>query len=274
MTQTVEPGIWSRARDYLRELWRRRDFAWFLAMGRLRAQNASTTLGLAWWVLNPLLLGGVYFLVFTLLFTGRRPDDFLVYLMAGMFVFRFSTTALTGGARSILSNSKLLVNQRFPRLILPIADLIESTVGFLASLGLLMLLALFVEGIWPSVNLLLLLLVFPLQLLFNLGLATGTARLAVPFRDIGNFIPYISRLWFYLTPVIWPLDMIAEQPELVQTLVRVNPLYGIVAAYRTAFLGYPFDGGALAISAVWVAVVLAAGVYSFIKIEGRMVRYL
>lgn len=87
---------WARGRagrlfEYLRELWRRREFAVALGLGNLKARNASTTLGLFWWIINPLLMGGVYFTVFGLLFGGSRPPDFLVYLMSGMFVFHFTS---------------------------------------------------------------------------------------------------------------------------------------------------------------------------------------
>ena len=122
-----------RLQDYLTDLWNRREFAWYLAMGHLKARNASTALGLFWWVLNPLLLGLIYFFVFGVLF-GTRPPGYIAYLLSGMFVFHFTSQAMTGGANAILQNSKLLANLKFPRLVLLISALIESAVGFLASL--------------------------------------------------------------------------------------------------------------------------------------------
>jgi teichoic acid transport system permease protein len=72
---------------------------------------------------------------------------------------------------------------------------------------------------------------------FNLGLGSITARLAVPFRDINNLLPYINRIWLYLTPIIWPLSFIESADSWIKTLVRLNPMYDIVGLYRSASSG-------------------------------------
>lgn len=261
-----------RLNAYLADLWSRRDFVWFLARGNIKARNASTALGLFWWVLNPLLLGMVYFLIFGLIFPSERD---IAYLLSGMFVFHFSSQALTGGANSILQNSKLLVNIKFPRLILPISFLVESTFGFLASIAVLYAIIIPIKGIWPGPEFALILLVLPLQLMFNLGLASAAARLAVPFRDINNLVPYLNRVWLYTSPIIWPLSLLEDNlSETAQSLLRLNPMFPMIAVYRTAFLGYPLDSADLIASAVWAVVVGVIGVAAFVKYEGRMVRYL
>ena len=81
-------------RSYLSDLWGRREFVWFLAMGNLKARNASTSLGFFWWILNPLLLSAVYFLVFGVIFEGTRAGEpaFISWLVSGLFVFTFTTT--------------------------------------------------------------------------------------------------------------------------------------------------------------------------------------
>jgi teichoic acid transport system permease protein len=272
MTTTGSPAYYARRfNEYMSELWRRRDFVWFLARGNIKARNASTVLGLVWWVLNPLLLGLVYFFVFGLIFPRQRD---IAYLLSGIFVFHYSSQSLSGGASSILSNSKLLVNIRFPRLILPIAFLLESTFGFLASLVVLYAIIGPIAGVWPGPEILLLALALPLQILFNIGLAAATARLAVPFRDINNLIPYLNRIWLYLSPIIWPLTLINNQSETIQSMLRLNPMFPIIAVYRTALLGYPLEQADLVAMVGWCLVVGVVGIAWFIKYEGRMVRYL
>ena len=77
MTQTTTPTYYSRRLVYyVQELWRRREFIWFLAMGNFKARNASTALGLFWWVLNPILLSLVYWFVFGFIFPGAKQDYF------------------------------------------------------------------------------------------------------------------------------------------------------------------------------------------------------
>lgn len=272
MTDTSNPVYYSkRAGDYLRELWRRREFAWYLAIGNFRARNASTALGLFWWVLNPLLLSGVYFVIFGLIFPVDRD---IIYLMSGMFVFHFTAQSLSGGANSVLQNSRLLVNVPLPRIVLPIAGVIEKTLGFLVSLGLLLVLAVPLAQSVPGPALLLLLITIPLQLLFNLGLACLAGRFAVPFRDIKNVIPYITRIWLYLSPIIWPLSLLDRASESVQELASWNPMFSIISVYRTALLDYPFDPVMLGRFVMWSFLVGVVGVAVFIKYEGKMARYL
>lgn len=263
-------------RGYVSDLWNRREFGWFLAMGNLRARNASTALGLFWWVLNPLIMAAVYFLVFGLLFGGRRGDPaFLSYLLAGLFVFNYTSTAMTSGANSILQNSKLLVNVRFPRMILPVSALIEAAVGFLASLAIYYVIAWPANGVRPTLWLLMLPLVFGLHTVFNLGLSAATARLTIPFRDINNLLPHITRLWLYLSPIIWPLSFLEDQPEWAQRVLEIlNPLFGMLALYRAALMARPFDAMDVWLAAGWTVILVVVGVLSFVRYEGNMVRHL
>lgn len=267
-------GRVGRALEYFKELWQRREFALALGLGNLKARNASTSLGLFWWVLNPMLLGGIYFLVFGVFFGGRRPEGFLVYLLSGMFPFHFTAQSMTGGANSIIQNAKLLANLRFPRLILPISTLIEAIVGFVTSLGVFFLIALAAGQLNLTHRVVYLPLTVAIHLVFNLGLATIAARLAVPFRDINNLIPYVNRIWLYLSPIIWPLDLLSGAAPITQTLARLNPMYDLIGLYRSSLLGNPIHADHVIGSIVWALVIGLVGVTLFIKNEGRMVRYL
>lgn len=267
-------GRVGRALEYLRDLWRRREFALALGMGNLKARNASTSFGLFWWVLNPMLLGGVYFLVFGLVFGDSRPENFLSYLLSGMFVFHFTSQSMTGGANSIIQNSKLLANLRFPRMILPISAMIEATIGFIASLGVFFVLALISGQLNLTSRVIFLPLIVAIQIVFNLGLGALSARLAVPFRDINNLIPYVNRIWLYLSPIIWPLSLLDGAGPTLLRVVRLNPMYSLIGLYRSALLGNPFSLDHLIGSVAWAVAVGLIGVSLFIKNEGRIVRYL
>lgn len=278
VTTTQPTGFSYRARrlrGYVRDLWARREFAWYLAMGNLKARNASTALGLFWWVLNPLLLGLIYFFIFGVIFAGSsRPDDYIAYLLSGMFVFHFTQQSMTGGANSILQNSKLLANLKFPRMVLLISAITESLVGFLASLGVLFVITGTTLGIWPGPSIMWLLVAIPLQVLLNLGLAALVARMAVPFRDINNLIPYVTRLWLYLSPIIWSLSLLETKSLAFQRIVHLNPMFDLIALYRTALLDYPLDPSVIGIAAVWSVGVFVLGSALFVPYESRMVRYL
>jgi teichoic acid transport system permease protein len=284
MTQSTTPVYYSRRLlIYLKELWRRREFIWFMAMGNFKARNASTTLGLFWWVLNPLLLSFVYWLIFGIIFPRDRD---IIYLMCGMFVFHFSAQSLTGGANAVLQNSKLLTNLKFPRLILPLSNLIESLVGFGVSLGVLLVVQTALRQYVPTTTLVLLLVAVPLHFLFNLGLSSITARLAVPFRDINNFIPYLNRIWLYLSPIIWPLSLLAtETGQRFAPDAEANPLFLLISVYRAALTGVveqdgevigpaPFDPAMLGQFALWAVGVGLIGTALFVRYEGKIARHL
>lgn len=273
--QTRDVGYrFRRLRKYLTDLWSRREFAWYLAAGNIKARNASTALGLFWWVLNPLLLGLVYYLVFGIFFGASRPGDYVAYLLSGMFVFHFTHQSMTGGANSILQNTKLLANLKFPRMVLLIAAVIESGIGFAASILVFYAIAIPTNGIFPSLSTLWLLVVVPVHILMNLGLAALVARVTVPFRDINNFLPYATRLWLYLSPVIWPLSLLEGRSATLQTLAELNPMFQLISVYRTALMGAPFDPAALLATGVWAGSIFLIGSALFVTYENRIVRYL
>ncbi len=266
------------ARNYSTDLWSRREFAWYLAVGNLKARNASTVLGLFWWVLNPALLGGVYWFVFGVMFTRGEGEfggvTFLVYLLSGMFPFYFTRTAMTGGVNSIVSNTQLLANLNFPRAVLPISSLIEGFMGFLSSLLAYFLIVGPVEGVWPTRHIAILIPVMVIHLAFNLGLSMLVARLAVPFRDLNNLVPYVARIWLYTSPILYAKATIADAPDLALRLVELNPLVPILRLYRYALAGIETDLASAFLSAsIWAAVFLVSGALWFIKYEGRIARY-
>jgi teichoic acid transport system permease protein len=243
-----------------------------MAMGNLRARNATTALGLFWWVLNPLIMGAVYYVVFGLILGISRD---LSYLLSGIFVFYYTTTSITTGANSIVQNRALIVNLQFPRLILPIAAIIEAGVGFLVSIPALYLIIGPVEGIWPPNRFLVLFpIMFVIQTVFNLGLASLTARITVPFRDMTNVLPHLMRIWFYMSPILYTAGQFTSLPEWGVKLYNLNPLVPILSVYRSALLGYKFESSDLLYSAVWAFGLAIVAITIFVKYEGKMARYL
>lgn len=243
-----------------------------MAMGNLRARNASTGLGLIWWVLNPLLMGGVYYLVFGLILDVSRD---LSHLLSGIFVFYFTSTAMTTGANSILQNRTLLINLQFPRLILPITAVIETGIGFLVSIPALYLIIGPTGGNWPTQSLVFLFpVIFVLQVIFNVGLASLAARLTVPFRDVTNVIPHLLRIWLYLSPILFTVDQYDKLPDAVRRLAYLNPMVSFLGVYRSALLGYDLNPNELLGAAAWAIGLCAVAVTVFIRYEGKMARYL
>lgn len=261
--------------SYLPDLWAHRSFTRELAFGNISGRHASDVLGVLWWVINPLLMTAVYFVVFGLLLGGRKGDPaYLAYLLAGVFAFRFMSSAMTDSASMITSNAKLVTTIRFPRMVLPIAALIESLVGFLIALATFYLIVAPINQIYPTFWLAFLPVPLLLHTMFTLGLGAITARLAVPVRDIKSLVPHLTRMWFYLSPILWTVDRIADKPTWIQLMVKSNPMWGFLSLYRTALLGRPFEPDQLVYVGVVALAVMVLGVTIFVRNEGSMGRYL
>jgi ABC-type polysaccharide/polyol phosphate export permease len=218
---------------YLVQVWRRRGFVAEYSRSELRAQNFGSLFGQLWLILNPLLLALVYFLLIVVI-GGTADGRRFAHLTAGLFLFYLVTNSLTTGARSITSGGKLILNSAFPRLVLPLAATVISFFKFIPTLLVLAVISLWLAAPF-SINLLFLPLVLTLALLLSLALALLFATLNIYFRDTKNFLPYLTRTWLYLSPVLYESSSL--KPALAP-LKYLNPL----APFIDAWSGIIVDG--------------------------------
>jgi teichoic acid transport system permease protein len=199
-----------RLSAYLKDLWKRRHFALKLGTSRAYARNQDSFLGQLWAVLTPLMWAGVYLFVFgVLLKTDRGVDNFAGFLVIGVFLFRFTASSISAGAKAITGNNSLISSLQFPRALLPIAVVVAEFVALLPELVVLAALVL-VTGEPVRVEWLLLLVAVGLQLLFSLGIAFVVARAVAEIRDVGNLIPFVIRALMYVSGVFFSIDHYAS----------------------------------------------------------------
>ncbi len=228
-----------------------------------------------WWVLNPLLLVAVYYLMFgVILKISRGTENYVSYLLSGMFVFYYTRSAMVGAVNSILSNTKLLANLRFPRLVLPFSALFESAVGFMGALGVYFLIVGPMDGTWPTTAVVWLVPAFAIHTVFNFGLAALVARVAVPFRDVNNLVPYFIRLWLYVSPIIYPASFLQDVGSGLRITLELNPLFPILTMYRHALMERSLPIEDVGLSLMWAVLFFLVGVGVFVRNETRMTRYL
>ncbi|HEX9644754.1 MAG TPA: ABC transporter permease [Acidimicrobiia bacterium] len=282
-------------RDYARSLWARKDFVLHLARGNFDSRNADTTLGSLWWLINPMILSAVYFFIFTVIIRSLRSNFVnLAILIVGVLSFRFLTNGLTGSANTILNNAKLIVNLRFPRLVLPIAAVLESAAEFALSMIMLYVVitpasciqfaistpkevadaAGSIACIVPTYRLVLLPLILVLLTLFTLGIGAMMAVLIVPQRDIGNLIPHLTRLWLYLSPVLWAPEFLDEVSVWLRRVMEINPMFPFLSVMRTTLVNAEFQPWLLLQCAIWAVAVCALGIWMFTRNEDDLARYL
>lgn len=235
----------------------------------LQAKYRGSALGVLWTIVNPIMLMGVYLLVFSVMWNTRfaAVTHYPLFLLAGLAVWTFFAAALQSATRSMLDNANLIRKIRFPRQLVPLSVVGAHLVSFAAMLVILLVL----NGILlPRVRATELLAI-PLALLvvgLVSGIALAAASLNVLFRDIEFIVAAALVPWFFLTPVIYPLSQFAKHRHVVDVIHWVNPLSPAVQAVRAPlFLGQmPFWGDALYL-VVACAVALALGAFVFTRVD-------
>lgn len=249
---------------YLRSLWQRREFAYELSRTQLRSQHFNTVFGQLWLIINPLLLGLVYFILVDILRGGERGEEFLAHLIAGLFAFYFVNHSLTHGVKSVTSGGKLILNTAFPRILLPLSSVLTALKRFLPTLPVYGVLHVLTDRpIGPE-----LLWIFPIIALLVVlasGLAMLVASLQVYFRDLRSFLPYGLRMWLYISPVLYFAD---EVPDKYRIILDINPIAPLLAAWsRVLIQGQAPTAEQLTVGAAWAAVLVVIGAGFFMSRE-------
>ena len=237
----------------LGEVWEYRELLYFLVWRDVKVRYKQTALGVLWVVLQPL----VTTLIFTVVFgnLAKIPSGNLPYPLfafAALLPWNYFAGALTRAGTSLVNNANLITKIYFPRLIIPLAGVINGLVDF--GISLIVLVALMIYyGVVPNAAVLLL----PFFLLMAIGTALGVslwlAALGVQYRDVNYLLPFLSQVWMYATPVVYPASLF---PERWRPLLGLNPMAGVVEGFRWALTGSGDAPGPLLLVSVGIIVVL------------------
>ena len=250
--------------QYLRELWRRREFGAELSRTNLRAQHVNTVFGVLWLVLNPLLLAAIYFVLVDILRSGTRGQDFFAHLVAGLFAYYFISQSARQSVRSVVSGGRLIMNTAFPRVLLPLASVRTAFVRFLPPLGLYAALHV-ITGLPLEPTLLWAIPLVGLMVVMASGLAMLLSAVQVYFRDLKEFLPYGLRIWLYASPILYYAD---EIPERYRAILWVNPIGELLNAWSDVLnRGQAPEPKSLAIAGAWALAFLVAGTLFFVSRE-------
>ena len=251
-------------RSYVRELWRRREFALELSRTRLRAQHFNTVFGQLWLVINPLLLAGVYFVLVDILRTSSRGTAFFAHLMAGLFAYYFVSNSLREGVKSVTKGGKLILNTAFPRALLPLAAVITSFMRFVPTVFIYVPVHV-IAGLPFGVHLLWLLPIVVLLTVMAAGLTMFVAATQVYFRDLSNFLPYVLRVWLYMSPVLYYAN---EVPDRYDWVLTANPLAPLLTAWSDVLnAGHAPGLEPMLLGTAWATVLFVCGALFFTSRE-------
>ncbi|ARQ67693.1 ABC transporter permease [Streptomyces marincola] len=264
---------------YVRQLWGRRQFIVAFSQAKLSAQYSQAKLGQIWQVLTPLLNALVYYLIFGLLLQGRgnmENEEYVPFLVTGVFVFTFTQNSVMSGVKSISGNLGLVRALHFPRASLPISLSLQQLQQLLFSMVILFAIVV-AFGHFPEFNWLLVIPALLLQLVFNTGLALFFARLGSATPDLSQLMPFVLRTWMYASGVMFPLQYMVEEraegPAWLADVLAANPAAVYMDLVRYALIDGAYRDSVEPVTWLfglgWALVVGIGGFVYFWKAEER-----
>lgn len=257
---------------HIQELLRYRDLLWRWLVRSIKIKYKQSVLGVAWAIIQPLsstVLFSVVFSRFVPVDTGGIP--YPIFYFSALLPWTFFATSVSLAVPSLVSNMNLVTKVYFPREILPIAEVAAGFVDF--CIGAVVFVGMMVFYRVPvGTSMLLMPVVVAIQTLLTLGVVLLGASLMVFYRDIRFVIPLGLQMWMYVTPIIYPVSIV---PERFRLLYMLNPMAGIIDAYRTIILSADQPHwGYLALScAMSLALFIASYVY-FKAAEAQFADYI
>jgi len=256
------PGSFAPLGVYLSRLWDRRGYLSYGPRTELRSRNQNTVLGNLWHLLNPILSIAVYYLIFgVILGVTRGVEFFLAFLAVGVFTFQFINKGVRSCAGSLRRNLGLLRSINFPRAIIPLSATITEFLAFLPSVVVMAVVTVAngapVRMSWLAVVPLTMVLVA-----FTAGAGLVSARLNHLLPDFENLLPFVFRLLFYGSGVLFSVEAYVTSERLLALFVA-NPVYSFLTLFRWAFLGMPMSGWEVLSIGVWTVGLVVGGLWWF-----------
>ena len=236
-------------------------------------------LGVAWSVLNPLLMMIVMAIVFTTIFAQGRngsitPEMYPLYLIVGNVTFAVMSDSTSQALSSIIQASSLLKKVKVHRFVFPVQKVLFSLVNFAFSL-----IAVAIVMLWfrvvPTWHLLLLPVCLILLMFFCMGVGLLLSAATVFFRDVMHLWSVVLTAWTYFTPIFWTTDYILKMPHILRVLMYANPMYNYLQFMRDIFLFQtcptPLEFG---LCVAWAVIAMAIGYTVFHKNEHKFILYI
>ena len=235
---------------------------WLLTSRDLKVRYSTSFLGYFWSILDPLVMAGIYWFVFTQVFHrsgGVGHEPYIVFLLSGLLPWMWFTGAVSDTTRAFLREQKLIRSTKIPRTIWVLRLVCSKGIEFVASIPVIAVFAIF-TGATLHWEVFLSLLAIAMQAVLITGIGLIVAPLVVFFRDLERAIKLALRFLFYASPIIYSLDNL---PGSLPTLAAFNPLSGIFSLYRAAFFPAQTDWFAVIVSAVMSLLILGVGILVF-----------
>jgi lipopolysaccharide transport system permease protein len=272
---------------YLQEVWGSRELLFNLTSREVRGKYKRTIFGQLWSLANPLALMLIYTLVFGLIFKSNplpgNPsglDVFALWLLSGLLPWTFFSSVVSSGAGSLVGNANLIQKVSFSRIVLPLSTVGASAYNWMFEMAVL-LIAITIAGGFVLPWIPLLLVAMALLAVFAAGVGLLFSIANVYFRDTEYLLTIVLQLWIYLTPIIYPIERVADKststggllgtPVTLLGLYDLNPMVHFVALFRQLIYDNRWpDGIEWIISLSWALAALGTGMLVFRRNERNL----
>ena len=248
-----------------REVWAFRELLWILTIRDIMVRYKQTAIGIAWAVLQPLMTMVVFSVIFGRL--AKLPSDGLpypVFVMTALLPWQLFARALSQGSASMVTLGGMMGKIYFPRLIAPLSSVLAGVVDFLIAFVILLSLMAW-YGVWPHWAVVLAPMFVLLALASALAVALWLSAINAQYRDVQQAMPFLTQIWMFVTPVIYPTSMI---PEAWRWIYGLNPMVSVIEGFRWTLLGAaPPDMLTLTLSCTSILVLTVGGLIYFGRFE-------
>ena len=249
----------------LKEIWKYRELLYFLTKREIQVRYKQTVLGGLWAIIQPVLT----MVVFTLFFgrLAKMPSDgipYPIFVYAGLLPWTYFANALSNSGNSLVGSANLISKVYFPRIIIPGSASLAGLLDFFVAMVVLFVMMAYYDFV-PGAEILLFPFLIGLTFLCAVGVGLWFSALNVQYRDIRYVIPFLIQLWMFVSPVIYPVSLV---PKNYQWVLALNPMGGVIRAYRASLLGHqPVDWFLLGISTGIIIMIFTSGMYYFRRME-------
>ncbi len=221
--------------EFLGDLYRLRRLVVQMTVYELRVRYIGTVGGFVWILINPLATGLIYWLVFAygLKLRGPEGSSFIIFFMTGLAPWLMFAETISTSTNALVKNRNLITKVVFPTEILPITHVLASLASH-AVMIVIVLVIIIAKGQpiadqWPQIFYFLF-----ASMLFALGVSWFLASLNIFMRDLTYVMPVLLNIWFWVTPIVWPAEIM--NPPIRQIMTLLNPMYYIVQGYRDSLV--------------------------------------
>jgi lipopolysaccharide transport system permease protein len=248
-----------------KEIWNYRELLYFLTKRDIKVRYKQTVLGGLWAVIQPAFT----MLVFTLFFgrLAKMPSDGLpypIFVYAALLPWTYFANAVSASGNSLVGSANLITKVYFPRIVVPASAALAGLLDFFIALFVLAALMIYYQFL-PGWSILLFPFLVALTFLCAVGVGLWLSALNVQYRDIRYAIPFLIQVWMFVSPVIYPVSLVKGN---YQWLLALNPMGGVIHAYRASLLGHqPIEWSLLALSTLIIVTLFLGGLYYFRRME-------